>query len=274
MLKRRNEHRWSALSFEKEPTALCVRIYEPCVKLIAEFSRRYLLLPDYRQQWGFKSFEPDPRRGFGFDKGFPPATFDGNYLVLKAPLSRGVRCKPAAIVVSTHLLFETFTCAGIFLKKEVPADPDRLQFMEVRSLTSGKTSGTPLGGSISPAFADWIRCIAGEPARLEEVETEIKRAMWLAWNAASGDYVSKGKHPDLYPRFSAGLGKQGEFVLKIAGDRPCNVSTSAGRSGQEDGGHGFSYHDADSPAKQLSLLAGLAAMHGIADDEIYKRPPE
>ena len=68
------------------------------------------------------------------------------------------------------------------------------------------------------------------------------------------------------------LFENGRFYLRTIGNA-CDISTLDGEHRQPGEGHELGCHNLDTPIQQLSLLAGLATMHELAQKNIDKRSP-
>lgn len=273
MLKHEDTKRWFALSFEEgKPPAIQVSIWEPCVDRLSEISGMYQEIPEYRKVWGFKAFEPNLRKGFGFDGAMNTVGMNDGYLIIRAPLlpKQSTTTAVSMGILLGILKFYPFVLKDHF-KEEALADRRYWQLMELESDVTSDANwhSAPLGGVIAPILADWVESVYKNRPRLEEVE----EAMWIAWNAMSDFRVKKEKgSPNPYPHFSSRLGEKGSFFLSCLGNA-CDISTTDWWDRREGSGHDLGCHNLDTPVQQLSLLAGLAALHDIAAGEIDSRSP-
>lgn len=130
------------------------------------------------------------------------------------------------------------------------------QLLTVHTITDRGQHGGSLGGMYSVEFVDWLSHFKPN-TKLEE----MGKAMKLAYGRMLGR-----RYLDGY-RFSASVDyENGWLNVSCPGDA-CGLNPSDGylRPGS---GYEFSCHNTDSPAQQLTLLAGLAALHDKARKEM------
>lgn len=270
MLKYKDEPRRFTLSFEEgRPPKICVRIFKTCAPLAsALYARLRTVEEDYLVRWKFKRFEPDLAKGFGFDGAFETGIEDGEYFVAKAPL---IRERDLTTAVSFGALFGVLEFLPEFseqyLKITAPGDPKRQQFMLLRSAVSleGNWMRAPLGGTLAPVFVRWIERVHESPPDLEQVE----EAMLHAWNALSQYQIKKRKGPHSFMGLGCSLGEKGRLDLSTLGNA-CTLSTEDWWQLEDGEGLDLACHNLDTPIQQLSLLAGMAKLHDLADQDISK----
>lgn len=128
------------------------------------------------------------------------------------------------------------------------------QLLTVQTISEEGMHGGSLSGDISIHMRIWLESL-GERVEL----TEMTRAMKIAYSQMFGsrDY-------NMY-RFNA-YATNGRFIANCPGDA-CGLHPSDwyARKGE---GYEFSCHNVDSPAQQITLLAGLGALINRAQKEI------
>ena len=129
-----------------------------------------------------------------------------------------------------------------------------VQLMEVRTTTENGMHGGSLYGHISIPLKEWIQSVG------EAKIPEMVHAMETTYDTMMGK--------EDYHRFSfnAYARERGGFTTSCPGDacglHPTDWNMSKGK------GYEYSCHNVDTPAQQLTLLAGLAALHDRVRKEI------
>ena len=198
------------------------------------------------------------------------AGIENGYLILRAPLLRRQDITAVSFEILLGILYSCSEFVKDFLKEESPSDPNRFQLVELQGFVDikGGFHAAPLGGTASPALADWVEGVYTNRDRLEEVE----EAMFLAWNTMGVFKVRKQKGPNPYGDFRAHFRENGAFFLNCVGNA-CSLDTMDWWTRGKGEGHDLGCHNLDAPAQQLCLISGLAAMLDIADKEITSKPP-
>jgi hypothetical protein len=135
--------------------------------------------------------------------------------------------------------------------------------MEVRTITSRDICGGSLGGQYSVPLCNWLGILRTESLKRDKrpVIIEIVEAMQLTYQTIfdSNQY----KEYD----FRASIDHDDGWInISCPGDA-CDINPSNGRV-EKGLGYEFSSHNVDTPAQQLTLLVGLAALHDKARREI------
>ncbi len=116
-----------------------------------------------------------------------------------------------------------------------------------------------LGGDVTPAFAGWLSSL---PVR-ENIK-EATTAMIVAYNYIVGAHMKEDDSG-----FRTWAEKNGGFYIQCPGNA-CNIYPSRVRADFQSlaagnyEGYEWECHNVDSPLQQLTLLAGLAALHDLA----------
>ncbi|OGZ64566.1 MAG: hypothetical protein A3A98_03355 [Candidatus Staskawiczbacteria bacterium RIFCSPLOWO2_01_FULL_40_39] len=130
------------------------------------------------------------------------------------------------------------------------------QLLTVQTSIAKGMSGAPLDGVYGISLANWLARIPAEthvPA--------IENAMMRTWQKIHGELNSIDKMNTF-----ATVGSQGNIYISCPGDRTA-LHRSSGYSRVEKG-YEFTCHNVDTPAQQLTLLAGLGALCDRARKEI------
>ncbi len=132
------------------------------------------------------------------------------------------------------------------------------QLLEVQVLTNRRSEGEiyAVGGTYSVPLVRWMSSLGVHVKMSEMVE-----AMMIAYARMAG----KG-HLSVH-RFRASIDSKGGWLNTDCPGDGCGLHPSDG-SLEEGMGYEFSCHNVDSPVQQLTLLAGLAALHDRARREI------
>jgi len=130
-------------------------------------------------------------------------------------------------------------------------------FVVSTSLTYGM-QGAPINGEVGIPCVEYLNAFAGEDIPL------VREAVMQAYNHMWP--IRKHDKPSFKARVYDGSGR---FMIDCPGDAcgiGCGFDGSFSRS--EIMGYGFSCHNPDSVLQQLSLVAGLAALHDIVRNQI------
>jgi hypothetical protein len=116
-------------------------------------------------------------------------------------------------------------------------------------------SGMGVYGDFGPEFVAWLTSIA------PRYFSEVSQKMCLVDNRMMGDagYTER--------EFSVVVHEDGGLHLNCPGNA-CGLDPSHSRVGEH--GYEFGPHNVDSAVQQLTLLAGLAAIHDLARQEMEK----
>lgn len=132
------------------------------------------------------------------------------------------------------------------------------QLLTVNLTTQKGMHGGSLGGSISIPMEKWLASFVGASNDQYVSLPEISKAMRVAYEKMLG-------LQDRFERFQSWV-RDGGFVADCPGDA-CGINPNHWDIG-ENRGYNFSCHNVDTPMQQITLLAGLAALHDKARREI------
>ncbi len=130
------------------------------------------------------------------------------------------------------------------------------QLFTFKTITHKDIHGGSLSGDISISLCKWL----GSFSEGEEI-SEMVQAMKIAYGYMFGGLKSFDE-----PSFRAYIRKGGRFTADCPGDA-CGLHPSDWYI-HEGKGYEFSCHNVDTPMQQITLLAGLAALHDKARKEM------
>ena len=194
----------------------------------------------------------------GFKSCFEVELNDGNVtyrLWLRSKLD-----VPACVLTIQFLLF----VFDALIANDEEKESNRKQFLEVSTRCSNEGFyAHAVSGRVYPIFARYLHGHAQQSSdgMLPASVTNAMRSVWRAVGIASARKYAD----DCYGR----IRETGEFSLICFGDA-CDVSIYPDQSVPLDAGYsvGFSCHNLDHASQQLTLLAGLAALHDLAVSEL------
>lgn len=217
----------------------------------------------YQQLFGFKKFESTLSTGFGFEKIFHAPTLVNGQVELVLPLTRTK--SPRIWWARSPTLSVILSTLEVLKEAHQGTNPERTQLFTLSTrVGTPYTFGAPIHGFAAPAFVRWISENANDPA----IEKKAVAAMERVWVT-----LGKIRHREhqRHNGFSAKLKPSGLFYLQCPGDT-CEVGTYPGMHTDPDGGKQISCQNLDTPNQQLSLMAGLARLHELADQDLFGHP--
>jgi hypothetical protein len=131
---------------------------------------------------------------------------------------------------------------------------DRDQLLTLVLHTGQGLYGGALGGIYSRRLVDWLAKRSGEIP-------EMVAAMKSSWEKMFGQEKYR-------ERFRASVDYEGGWLNTDCPGNACGLNPSS-HGVRKNEGYQFSCHNTDSPAQQLCLIAGLAALHDLVDRELY-----
>lgn len=255
--------RWYGLSFrkgeKKSPPSVIVSIREKCAEALVPILRDCWMVEAYREEFGL-FYEPDLSRGFGFDEAM---TLDGNsndylHLALRLDGKRNLR----AMCLSCSLLFASMRWAPNI---RLGCDPNSLQLLSVEMRLLDQDDGyafasAPMGGEIAPSLKQWM----ARKHKDEKTHRHIVHAMLSAYASLHPGERLRGF--GLYG-FESYFWQDGRFTLQCPGNA-CDIGAYPDMNHERDKGLQFSCHNLDTPLQQLTLFAGLSALHDLAAKDL------
>ena len=282
---------WYELSFLTEEDAFVLRISEEYLRKRPRILNNNMMVIAMKQQLGFEKFDNNfYGDNFGFDGSFIKTGIKNGFIDLKAvlPLVRKkedrscdcckgtgknelfadencIICKGEGISYiydwkEAFALSATFTLLFTYLymtEKSIDSK-SRNQLITVCTNTHKEAHGGSLYGEFSKAIVSWMKNIGC----VESFLNSLKIVTTKAYGKMYGCKLDKVEIFDAYD-FKMMM-KNGRLIMDCPGDA-CGVNPSEDYGGEkEETGYKFSCHNVDSPMQQLTLLAGLAALHDEA----------
>lgn len=158
-----------------------------------------------------------------------------------------------AISASFNLLLGLASYADIETSSKLP------QLLTVRLVTEHGQHGGSLDGDYSIPLVQWLS------KRVGQTIPEMVEAMKEAYQRMLPTTLS------MSGRFRASVDYEGGWLNVDCPGEACGLNPAHGSlSLPEDGKRGYEFycHNVDSPAQQLTLLAGLAALHEAVDRDL------
>lgn len=289
---------WYEIGWQKSSPAIILRVHRDFIRdnpLVAH--SELPIIKSYQKEFGFKKFCGDLNGNFGFDDSFSYQGEKNDFAEHLIPLPNikketGKRC-PDCHGKGKRKDFgrseQCFMCHGsgreffydwqiakavsasltvIFSLLEFPEKETSAkipQLMIVRTITQSGVHGGSLGGEFSSFLKAYLASLwQGQITPIVE--------MIKAMETAYGSIFEPPK--DLYRHdFRAGVFSEFGWLNTDCPGNACGLNPNYGAEGdmkQLTRGYKFSCHNTDTAAQQLTLLAGLAALHDKARKEIKK----
>ncbi len=276
--------RWYGISWLKEEKAIVLNVYPSMRPLLECIRRDSPVVPHLQKEFKFARFtEGLNGRTFGFDDCLELSskkdalTFKA--LLPKVRVQTEKNCRNCKGSKRDEMLDdECLSCRGtgkewkydwqkpfalsvtlglilmqLEFPEEFPENPDRRQFLTVRLYTAKGTHGGELSGIYSIPVMRWL-AIKTQGTQIPEMTEAMKTA-----------HTQMLGEPFFTDKFRASIDSSGGWLNVECSD--CSLHPSS--PFRQDRGCEFSSHNSDSPAQQLALLAGLAALHDRVDKELY-----
>jgi len=273
------------------PPAIILRVHKDFIEETRERKINFEnpMIWGLKQQFKFESFVGDFDKDFGFNGVFLRKGEAGEFIEFIIPIPKvkkeGGHCDscggsgkneellhgeclmcfgsgkkyvynwktPRAISASLNI----FSTLASFPERETQAKFPQL--MTVNVATREGMHGGSLSGECSIPFAKWAeKFYRGE----RNFVPEVLEAMKSSYHHMFG--LSEFEVHDFYAHMNNGF-----FFTSCPGNA-CGLHATSQRL-QEDRGYEFSCHNIDTPMQQITLLAGLAALHDKARKEMKKK---
>jgi hypothetical protein len=291
MIDREEVPCWYELSWREKPPCIVIRIHQDRAATWEKISPQAPLVEHLRKEFGFTSFQGSLKGNFGFDNAIRAVGKKGDFfeflvsmprvqMKLKTPCDRcegsgkdeflpGQKCfscrgsgkeyvfrwkKAFAISASLSILLRQLE----FVDGEISTSASFPQLLTVITRTEKGMHGGSLSGTYSRILARWLSSFKPYTGIQEMIE-----AMKTAYAYM---YMRGG---DDFDRFRASVDyENGWLNVDCPGDA-CGLNPAHGRVRAGEG-YEFSCHNVDTPVPQLTLLAGLAALHERARKELFE----
>jgi len=289
---------WYELAWDEKKPAIILRAHRDFIETAPIIAPEAHLIKWLMEKFKFQEFIGDLKKNFGFDGSIlrnPEVTKNGflEYLVPlpKIKVETGNRCKDCkgsgkdsfaqsygdddrrclycdgsgkervcnwqmAHAVSASL--NVFFSISRYPKKETSASFPQLMLLD--TTTDTDMHGGSLWGEFSVPLTKWLASLyQGGNTPIPEISQATKIAYGHMFNGL--------RSFDVYD-FRAYVGNdKGGLVFDCPGDA-CGIHPAGWHI--DEGGYKFSCHNVDSSAQQITLLAGLAALHDRARKEMNK----
>lgn len=275
------------LSWQEKPPAIILRVHKDFIANAPDIPNNAPIIKNFMEsKFGFERFCTNFKGNFGFDDAFQLGGETDEFVEFVAAIPRveketGKPCpscngsgkdglfgnekcrhcngegkewrlywKPAYAISAS---FTLFTVLARFPEKETSSS--LLQLLTVHTVTEKEINGGAFNGEFSRPLTSWMR----ELAKQENSPEAVKKVIQTMKNAHRAMFRLKDFHKF---SFRANIGDGGRFHADCPGnatgidplDSPFNESE----------GYKFCTHNADSPMQQITLLAGLTALHDEA----------
>ena len=286
---------WYELSWNDKRRAIMLRINEDFVKKAGNISEEFPIIIGFKAEYKFNSFKGNfssESEYFGFDRSFKNNGLDKNFIEIEVelPILRKKSDEPCGFCNGTgkNIIFPdevcrickgrgdsyfydwgkafaisaTFTTLFLFFNyPNFQINSGLKQLMTIETVTIRDVHGGSLGGDFSALLVNWLRKM-----KLEE----SRNLLTLVRKASINAYTKMDCRPlDTFDRYDFRIQmNNGRLIMDCPGDA-CGIhpSDSSDWNGYDGMGYKFSCHNIESPMQQLTLLAGLAALHDEARKE-------
>ncbi|MEK7501565.1 MAG: hypothetical protein AAB629_01425 [Patescibacteria group bacterium] len=280
---------WYELSWRDKPQTLIIRIHKVFLETLKTVPTDAPTVASLRKEFQFESFSGGFEKDFGFEgmierhRNNSEGEFaDFHIMIPRVRIATGKRCGDCngtgedkhitgsqclycdgtgkehdykwhevyAISASLTVLFMILDYPEIETPSLLP------QLLTVHTITANGQHGGELGGMYGIELCDWL----GRFKPNTEMD-EMTKAMKLAY----GRMLSRRHF--LADRFEATIASENGWLNVSCPGDACGLHP-ADQHWRAGSGYEFSSHNVDSPAQQLTLLCGLAALHDKARGEI------
>ena len=272
--------RWYGLSWRADPPSLILSLHHlALLGLTNLYKKEDEEIQSFLKEFQFNEFDWSFKKGFGFDGAFRLVGDKYGFKIFEAELPevfqttdepceycegtghdnvRDDKCLYCDGKKKKHIYVDTPAYAisaslNLALRSlsyfQESTEAKDLQLFTVNLCTASEAHGGEFSGMYSVSLAKWLSDRRGS---ISEMETAMHQAH---------THMLKDNYADYDFRASVGKGGWLNVSCPVASFHPSDIGL---REGQ---GYKFSSHNVDSPAKQLTLLAGLAALHDKVDKE-------
>lgn len=280
---------WYELSFQQEPAAIILRIHQDFIEnFLAKVKNppeEWPIVKSFLQGLGFTGFSGDFQKDIGFEsllkrKGEKDGFIEFLAVVPEVEKESGKKCRDCRglgkkygsecfmcrgtgkecimdwrLADAISASFSVFTTVLHNSSNQKDTSAPFPQLLTVDTTTSQGMDGGSLSGEVSIPLCNWLIGLK-ENALFPEVSQATKAAYYhMFLNRCRLDYY-----------FRAYVRENGRFIIDCPGDacglHPCDWDATNGN------GYEFTCYNVDTSAQQITLLAGLAALHDKARKEM------
>lgn len=273
---------WYELGWDKETKSLILRVHKDFVKRNPAFPGFDPTIWSYKNQFNLISYNYGfHTEYFGFDNTFKKRRNGGEFIEYEikipnlgtkikcdycsgtgknsfdepCPICRGEKSKisydfkPAFAISASFTIFFKLAYFG----RSMGISSKQFQLFEIETVTERNSvgNGSAVNGWFSEKLMTWLRSL--QDGSLTDIIFAMKIANSQMLNGKTGIFESL--------QFDADIGKKGRLILRCPGDAS-GIYPLPNDQGKED--YIFGSCNMDSPVQQISVLAGLAALHDKA----------
>lgn len=274
---------WYELGWNKETKSLILRVHKKFAKEANGFSSDDLIVWSYKREFNLLSYSDFSGDYFGFDNAFRKCGEKGEFVEyeIKIPnLGTKVRCdyysgvgknsfdepcpickgeknkisydfRPAFAISASFTIFFKLAYFG----RNMGISSKQFQLFEIETVAERNSvgNGSAVNGWFSEKLTKWLLYLKDNPVLLNDIILAMKTANSQMISGANGIFESL--------QFDADVGKKGRLILRCPGDAS-GIYPLSNDQGKED--YIFGSCNMDSPVQQITILAGLGALHDEA----------
>ena len=249
--------RWYGLSWRADPPSLILSLHHlALLGLTNLYKKEDEEIQSFLKEFQFNEFDWSFKKGFGFDGAFRLVGCEYGFKIFKAELPEVFQKKHIYVHTPAYAISASLNLALRSLSYfQESTEAKDLQLFTVNLCTASEAHGGEFSGMYSVSLAKWLSDRRGY---INEMGTAMHQAHTHMLKDNYADYD-----------FCASVGKDGWLNVScpVASFHPSADFRPGGPFQERTTGYKFSSHNIDSPAKQLTLLAGLAALHDKVDKE-------
>ncbi|MBU3926062.1 hypothetical protein KJ763_02750 [Patescibacteria group bacterium] len=277
---------WYELSFAEKIPAIILKVHEDFVKEKGAIPENAPIIEEFKEGFRFKKFSGDFGRDFGFEgifkfRGIKDGFYEFVIEIPKVKKDSGKKCgycegsgedkflgrkclfcngKGKEYVYdwqnaySVSASFTVFSMLSYFYEGNTSCL--KPQLLLVQTITHKDMHGGSLAGMYSVPLVKWLGSF-GKHAIMIEMQKAMKRTYFHMF----------GKDKYLEHDFRAYVADNNGWLNVSCPGNACGLHPQSGYI-EKDNGYEFSCHNVDTPMQQITLLAGLAALHDKARKEI------
>lgn len=287
MLTRENIPCWYEVSWQEEGTSILIRIHPDMVRGFETISVDAPIAASLMEQFDFHSFEGSLTENFGFNQGLQRQEGSDGFVefVAKIPTIRRQTQDPCEHCGGSGKWYsdddECASCDGsgkehtyewwkvheisasltvlLTVLEYLPEQDSTAEFPQLLTVTTITRSERSCGiwGTYSPVLSKWLTSLGANAGIPEMVQAmKIAHESMLGVRKYLSDWDFRANIADQY----------GWLNVDCPGDACClHPALGSPKDGE---GYEFTCHNVDTPAQQLTLLAGLAALHDRVRKEL------
>lgn len=281
---------WYELSFRENYPAIVLRLHRDLVKQMPIVKNDVPFIASFIQEFKFNSFNGDLTGDFGFNGSFVRGqSKDDEFIELivkiptiKKPAGKCTFCNGSGR--DKYLRTECISCDGsgkgydfdwqtayaisasfttffhLISCPEQETSSSLMQLLVVQTITVRDMHGGSLGGKYGVSLVKWLGSLwASGNSEMHEMTNAMK--------VVYKKLFKKVDVFDCHQTWAKVEDQRGWLNVSCPGDA-CGLQPSFDYSLREGRGYEFDCHNVDNPMQQITLLAGLAALHDKARKEM------